>query len=339
MDDEQLIQYRMNLKERAAFKYADATQEREFKNTLNKMASEINRLSNYKNLLSDVMNNFNPTLTPKKLNTTTSTCSNVLVLYLSDMHIGAKVESGSLFNNVYNEKIVFNRIDSVIEHLCSLKTYFKRIIIADCGDSIDGIDNQTARRDHYLPQNMDNQEQANNYLSAMFYLFESLFTNNLAEKYSFISVSCGNHGGFSELLLHKLFESQLNLRYPEVETKVADKYYLQYNIYDTSIFLHHGKDDKFMKKNFPMYLNNDAEMKIDQFIRAQKDVKKNIHVVSGDLHNEAMSRGKFFKYWKVGSFFGSSDYCMYGFGNTPAHVNYHIINKDNILLMGTIELQ
>ena len=50
-----------------------------------------------------------------------------------------------------------------------------------------------------------------------------------------------------------------------------------------------------------------------------------------------MNRAKTFKYWKVGSFFGSSDYCQMNFGNTDAHVNYHFLFRDNIL-NGTIEL-
>ena len=43
---EELDQYRMNLKERAAFKYADAQQERDFKNTLNKIVRENISLKN-----------------------------------------------------------------------------------------------------------------------------------------------------------------------------------------------------------------------------------------------------------------------------------------------------
>ena len=95
-----------------------------------------------------------------------------------------------------------------------------------------------------------------------------------------------------------------------------------------------------MKSHFPLNLDSKWESQLTDYIFHTYSIspETQINVVSGDLHNEAMNRGKFFKYWKVGSLFGASDYCMANYGNTPPHINYHIIKESNNLLSGTIEL-
>lgn len=341
LTEEQLAEYRMNLKERAAFKYADATQERDFKRVLNKMASEINELKGSKDYIKSLVEDFikNPEVEfeRKPIPIIRTDNSKTLILFLADMHIGAKVESGSLYQNKYDMSEVFNRLNTIIHYISGLGKLFK-IVIVNAGDAIDGIDNMTARRDHFMPQNMDNKEQIKGYSEAIRYLFQEMINLKLAEFYSFLSVPCGNHGGIAEWTASNLIAAQLNALYPDVETYVSDTFFLRYDVDDFSYLIAHGKDDRFMKKGLPMNLDDKNEVLLTQYITSQQGLKKNINIVSGDLHNEAMNRGKTFKYWKVGSFFGSSDYCMYGFGNTPAHVNYHIV-ENNVLLNGTIELQ
>ena len=100
MNEEQLDNYRMSLKERAAFKYADSRQERDFKNILNKMASEINSLKDYRDFFESMTRELmeNPIkFNRPPLKITKADNKKTLVLFLSDMHIGAKVEYGSLY--------------------------------------------------------------------------------------------------------------------------------------------------------------------------------------------------------------------------------------------------
>lgn len=341
LTEEQLSEYRMSLKERAAFKYADARQKRDFKNVINKMASEINELKNSREYFNSLMENFvnNPNIEfeRKPIPIIKNDNSKTLILFLADMHIGAKVESGSMYENNYDMEAVQERIITIISYLYSLGRFYK-IVVVNVGDALDGMDNQTARRDHFMPQNMDNKEQVYGYISAIRYLFQEMINLKLAESYSFLSVPCGNHGGITEWTASNLVAAQLKLEYPDIEVYVSDSFFLRYDVDEYTYFICHGKDDKFMKKGLPMNLDPKNEVLLTQYIASQPNLKKNVNIVSGDLHNEAMGRGKAFKYWKVGSFFGSSDYCMLGYGNTPAHVNYHII-EDNILLNGTIELQ
>lgn len=92
-----------------------------------------------------------------------------------------------------------------------------------------------------------------------------------------------------------------------------------------------------MKAGLPIDLNPSIEVKLTQYVDSLPDLKKHVSIISGDLHNESMNRGKRFKYYKVGSMFGSSEYCMYGWGNTPPHINYQVFDSRDITLNGTIE--
>lgn len=333
----ELATYRMNLKERAAFKYADARQERDFKNVINKMASEINKYKDFGNTIQEVLLSNNLKI-PARTYNKNSRCDNTLVLFLADMHIGASVSPYSTYKNNYNMEVVYHRLDTIIDYLIDLSTTLDSIYIVNLGDSIDGIDAQTARRDHYLPQNMNNQEQVNNFVTAIMYLFGSMIQNSIADKYCYYSVPCGNHGGVTEYAATQLAATKLQLTFPQVETKVSDTYFLRFdpNDYVTEI-CHHGKDDQFMKRGYPINLDDKSEIFLNQYLSTQKDLKETINIVSGDLHNESMNRAKTFNYWKVGSFFGSSDYCQMNFGNTDAHVNYQLLIEKTVMY-GTIKL-
>ena len=340
MNEEQLDNYRMSLKERAAFKYADSRQERDFKNSLNKMASKIAALENNKEFMESLVKE--ALSTPIKfdrppIKITKADNKKTLMLFLADMHIGAKVEYGSLYQNPYDLNEIYNRLDTIVQYLSNLGRFYK-IVVVNGGDAIDGIDNQTARRDHYMPQSMGNKEQINNFAYAIIYLFQKLIELDLAENYSFQSVVNGNHDGDTGWITSKYVATVLKVQYPNIETNVADSFFLRYDVDDFSYIICHGKDSKYMKKGMPMVMDSKTEVFLTQYINSQNDLRKYINVVSGDLHNESMTRGKLFKYWKVGSFFGSSDYCMYNFGDTAPHVNYHIV-EGSVLLNGTIELR
>lgn len=340
LTEEQLSDYRMSLKERAAFKYADSRQEKDFKNVINRMASEINSLKDYREFFESMIretteNQINFNRPPLKI--TKADNKKTLMLFLADMHIGAKVEYGSLYQNKYDLNEVYNRLDIIIKYLAKLGRFYK-IVVVNGGDALDGMDNQTARRDHYMPQSMGNKEQINNFMYAISYLFKRLTELDLAENYSFLSVVNGNHDGDTGWITYKYVATVLKIQYPNIETNVSDSFFLRYDVDDFSYILAHGKDSKYMKKGMPMVMDSKTEVFLTQYINSQQNLRKYINVVSGDLHNESMTRGKLFKYWKVGSFFGSSDYCMYNFGDTIPHVNYHIIDGD-ILLNGTIELK
>lgn len=118
-----------------------------------------------------------------------------IMLHLSDLHIGAKCESGTVYNNEWNEVECSRRLEEVIKKLASLAKYgtFDTICINLLGDMLDGMDNQTARRDHYMPQNMDNAEQVTAFLTIMHKFICSLYESKICQKILIYSVKEGNH--------------------------------------------------------------------------------------------------------------------------------------------------
>ena len=243
MNEEQLSNYRMSLKERAAFKYADARQERDFKNSLSKMASEINSLKDYRDFFESTLRDIaeNPIkFNRPSIRVTKSDNKKTLILFLADMHIGAKVEYGSLYPNNYDLNEVYNRLDTILQYLSKLGRFYK-IVIVNGGDCIDGIDNQTARRDHYMPQSMGNKEQINNFAYAITYFFQKLIELDLAENYSYQSVVNGNHDGDTGWITSKYVATLLKIQYPNIETNVADSFFLRYDVDDFSYIICHGR--------------------------------------------------------------------------------------------------
>ena len=243
MTKEQLDDYKMSLKERAAFKYADSRQERDFKNSLNKMASKIAALENNKEFMESLVKE--ALSTPIKfdrppIKITKADNKKTLLLFLADMHIGAKVEYGSLYQNPYDLNEIYNRLDTIVQYLSSLGRFYK-IVVVNGGDAIDGIDNQTARRDHYMPQLMGNKEQINNFAYAITYLFQKLIELDLAENYSYQSVVNGNHDGDPGWITSKYVATVLKIQYPNIETDVADSFFLRYDVDDFSYIICHGR--------------------------------------------------------------------------------------------------
>ena len=123
-----------------------------------------------------------------------------LNLYLSDIHLGAKVNTGVMYqeNENYGFDEAKRRLKEVLDRLGSFDC-FDTINVVLLGDNIDcpGFFGKTARLDHDMPENMDPREQANKYVELILWFIESLANDEreLCSKIHVYSVPCGNHGG------------------------------------------------------------------------------------------------------------------------------------------------
>ena len=189
MNSEQLSQYRMNLKERAAFKYADATQEREFKNSLNKMASRIKQLEDrnefFKNLaIAETSFSKIPNF-KKNVSETTG------VLLLSDIHVGAvNTTNGYLPLKDYTEQEINLRLDRILERISGKN--WSNVIVINLGDSVDSYKGTTAKGTP-LPTQYSEKEMSKMYLRVMNRFFTSI--KNLFPSIQYICTGDSNHDG------------------------------------------------------------------------------------------------------------------------------------------------
>ncbi len=98
---------------------------------------------------------------PIQLKEITTKSGKVLVVYLSDKHIGAYTKPTAMYENEYNAQVFQERMVAVfrkVEEYFVSEGAFDKIIVCDLGDSMDGLNGETTRGGHKLPQNMSNTE-------------------------------------------------------------------------------------------------------------------------------------------------------------------------------------
>lgn len=254
-----------------------------------------------------------------------------LVVYLSDMHIGASVSGDSIYPNPFNKEEAEKRMKNILQWIISNASLYNasNIIICNIGDSLDGYDGQTTRGGHSLPQNMNNKDQFRTFLQLMTSLFSSLSSCGLFNSIKYYAVDGGNHDGDFGWGVNMALESTLSITNPNIQTKVYNKFMGHFSLDSHTFILCHGKDAKDMFKNFPLTINDKTENQINEFIDFN-NISGNIHFIKGDLHQSATTYGKKFRYKSVSSFFGSSEWIHKNFGNTKAACDMDVICDNNI---------
>lgn len=252
-------------------------------------------------------------------------------VYLSDMHVGADVSHYSLYNNVYNKEVIYERMQKVYDYIIkTASTYnISNICILNLGDSLDGMDNQTTRRGHLLPQNLENKDQFKIYFNVMIALFKNLSECGLFKKILYYSVGSDNHSGDFGYISNKALEAALGLVNPDIEVKIFDKIMDHFTINNKTFILHHGKDGRDMFRGMPLTINDKVENYINQYINVN-NLKGDISFVKGDLHQSATTFGANFRYKSVASFFGSSEWAQANFRSVAPAVDIDILDDDII---------
>jgi hypothetical protein len=259
-------------------------------------------------------------------------CENI---YITDAHVGMDV-SYSTYSNFFDKKIYRDRMDTIlIDTAERVSQYgkFNTINVDYLGDIFDGQDGYTVKRTHKLPQNMSNAEafEVGLYTNKVF--LERLFTSNFADNYSIHFVRESNHGGDMDLYLFKALQLWINTKFPNVEVTIAKRVVDHYIIGGHAFIYAHGKDNTDMKNGWPLTITPAIETYIDQYIKEYKLYEYFVHVISGDLHQDATTNSKLFRYRKVPALAGSSKWIMSNFGLTEPGVGIDIyrLNKKNVI--------
>jgi uncharacterized protein (UPF0128 family) len=237
--------------------------------------------------------------------------SNVLLVYLSDKHIGAKVSEDSMLGNNYSGEVFKERLQMVLNEIINLDTlhHFSKIIVCDLGDAIDGHEGYTGSRTHRLPQNLDTKEVYRVFMQSHLDFFTTLQTHYFGA-IEFRSVGDSNHGGELEWVLNNNLASLLELKGIYC---VGNKFIEHFEIEDHTFLICHGKDWKDMKHGLPLTLDQKTELYIKSYIDQLGLSSKYIHFIKGDLHQANTQYNKFFRYKNVISLFGSSKWVQTNF--------------------------
>ncbi len=257
-----------------------------------------------------------------------------LVFWVADEHVGASVTDG-LYANEWNKSEYFNRKSKILEvadEQFKIHGAFDKIILANLGDSLDGFNGQTTRGGHKLPQNMSNKEAIKTYVEVNRIIIDELVSNNYTDKHVLYNVENSNHGGLGwDAAANYALEMYLKTKYPSIKMHGFDKLIESFSYGVNDFHLTHGKDDTYMKRNFPLHLETKIESFIKEYLDENdfKDKTRPQHVVKGDLHQFATQQGKFFNYTNIPSLFGGSAWVSLNFGKSKAGFCYSIVPKNS----------
>lgn len=333
LNEEQLAQYRMAMKERAAFKYCDAQQEKDFNNQIKKMASQINKLSSYKEIAQELINT-NVDINVK-IPDIESKCNKTGIICLADLHIGAyNVPGGYLSLEEYNEEEINRRLDIVIDSIA--RKDWHKVIVLNLGDNIDSYKKMTTSQTHTLPCVLTDKEIAMMYLRIMKRFFTKL--KNYITDVSYYSIGDGNHSG-TVGWLNDLILSQ-HLKELNIESYVSNNAIDSFNLNGTSFIYLHGKSmaENGQFKGFPLNLDMKTENWFNNFFY-DTDLKLNKHkvVLKGDLHQFSINSCNTFDYINCPSLYASSTYIVSNFGLTKYGCAYLEVDETGNYTIGVIQ--
>ena len=262
-------------------------------------------------------------------------------LYLSDIHLGACVETGALYqeNIGYGFEEAKRRLSEVLNRLSTFGC-FDTINVVLLGDNVDcpGIFGKTARLDHDMPENMDPREQANKFISLILWFITSLVDKNreFCSKINVYSIPNGNHGGNFEYMCNKALLASINVLFPNIKTVMWEQFYGVFEQNGHTFVATHGKDARFCKKGLPLNLDEKSKVLIYEWLDSNGINGDNIHIIKGDLHSNNLNSCKRFTYRNVLSLFGASDYSNYNFSRSSYGLSYDLLIGNN-LVSGTFE--
>ena len=332
--EEELKEMHLRLKENDFIKKLEKDEINDLRKLNVKLAKENFKLSDKIatiESLKDIIKESNPEAkifikTDNKLN------SNSLIIWLSDMHIGAYNDAYGFYEvPEYNENDIEHRLEIIAKRFVG-KCY-DSIFVVNLGDSVDSYNKETTRGGHPLPGIITDKEMSKMYINQMTKFFINLQNNTTFNKLVYFCIGESNHDGTWGWINNKLLEAKLQNM--GVETYISDYPIDSLTVNDNLFVITHGKDDHSQFKNFPLTLNDKTELYFSNWINEFKLTGKHKYVVKGDLHRFAYTVGQAFDYISVGSLYGSSNWITANFGNTKWSINFMELNGED-LQIGTI---
>ena len=289
------------------------------------------RKPNTENFKED-FNRFLQNYKPKSNSFLPQVYDNILFVYTSDKHIGAKTKENSLFDNEYNAEVFNQRMKKTADEIIRLNFIypFEQIVIMDLGDTVDGFNSLTTRGGHSLPQNMTNREVYQTFLDVHLNFMDYLISNARCKNFAYITAGESNHGGDFEWICNKSLETALNLKFPQVQTYIGDKFVEHFEFGDYCFIICHGKDIEDMKYPLPKNLDPKTELWIKSYIDQHKIKSNHISFIKGDLHLASTEYSDFFRYKNVLSMYGSSKWVQTNFMKNTKGVCMDILSNDSI---------
>ena len=261
-----------------------------------------------------------------------------LFVYISDRHIGAYVSDIALYENSYDSINYEARMKLLLHEIIyqqQVHGRFEDIFVIDLGDKMDGLSGQTTRGGHKLPQNMSNRQAFETAVRVDKEFFDQLISADLANNIHLYQNTNSNHGGDFDYMVNRALEIYINARYPDVKTRILQKFVEHMFYGQHCILLTHGKDDEDMKHGLPLHLNDKTENYFRKYMMYNKidPEQYTVSIIKGDLHQGTSQDTYGFRYRNVLSLFGGSKWIGTNFGPNKGGCSFEIVEAHTERIM------
>ena len=117
----------------------------------------------------------------------------VLIIWLSDLHIGAYNAKYSSFVPLpnYDKEEIKVRLTKIVQTFAGQS--YGAVYVVNLGDSVDGYNKETTRGGHQLPEIMDDKEISETYTECMMEFFKALKHNVSSKEFNYLCIGESNH--------------------------------------------------------------------------------------------------------------------------------------------------
>jgi hypothetical protein len=222
-------------------------------------------------------------------------------LIYTDVHIGMDVngtKGSPLFKGKWDLEELISRLKIMVRHVIE-EQESDLLYIDDLGDYLDGLNGETTRKGHKLPQNMNDKE-----VFELGVVFKLSLVELLMPYYSKIicnSITDDNHSGVFSYFVNSAVKGILEAKYNGlVEYNIIEEFIGYYKTNNHTFVLSHGKDSGEMKFGLKPFLDSKQIGVIDNYIKENNLYDGNfIEFNKGDSHQavfDETSTNDFFYY-------------------------------------------
>jgi len=262
--------------------------------------------------------------------------SPVTNLTITDIHVGMEPnkDGNSLYGGKWGREELFERLEEIVKFTLNKSKHnnSRELYIRDLGDLADGLDGQTVRGGHELPQNMSNVEVFDTAVEFKVELVTQLLLSGQYSKINLENVCNSNHGGDFDYFINSAVKYILENKFENVVVNNHRKFISHYSVGDHCFIISHGKDDKTLRFGFKDILDSKGLEKIDGYIKGNGLYNKHkyFHFCMGDKHMFKLdfSTSQDFNYFLYPALSPSSQWVQNNFKKGLSGFVVETFNKD-----------
>ena len=207
------------------------------------------------------------------------------ILTISDVHIGMDTNKNgnSMYPVKWDKESILYTVQLIVNKVLANRRS-NTLIVDELGDFLDGLDGQTTRKSHPLPQNMNNTEAFDVGLEFKVTLMDMLqpYYNQII----FNNICNDNHSGDFAYFVNKAFKGIAEIKYSNVQVFNCRQFINHYFMGDVCFIITHGKDESNKKFGFPVVAKDKDLLLIDEYCKENNIYSDSKRVIfkKGDSH-------------------------------------------------------